>query len=142
MLTARQLMMTTTRRRQSPFHLHELRDVFKTSPTAPISIRTIINGIREQKFFFFVEIRDQSLLRSAKSLSELQKIFRSSRPTLITLKDLSKMLGSVGGSIRFLSANRQVAGISGQIEVLAKIPTVRLTPQNYDAARDLATGFI
>jgi hypothetical protein len=138
MLTVKQLLAVTTRRSVPPWHARDLREVFKNSPGSSISIRSVINGIQEQKLILFIEIRDLSLMKSAKSLKELQAIWKDATPTLVTLKELADLLGSVGGSIKFLSADRLLAGISGQIEALGKLPTARLTTENYDGIRDVA----
>jgi hypothetical protein len=142
MLTMKQLLAVTTRRFVPPWHALDLRKAFKNTPGSSISIRSVINGIQEQRFVLFVEVRNLSLLKSSKSLEELQTSWKSSTPTLVTLEELSQLLGSVGGSIKFLAPNRLIAGISGQIEAFGNIPTARLTTQNYDGVRDTATALI
>jgi hypothetical protein len=140
MLTGKQLMMSTTRRREPPYRFQELRNIFDIPSTRPMSIRAIINGVQKQKLLFFVQVRDISILKSSNKLDELKASWDSSTPSRETLKQLSRMLAALGASIVFISKDRKTVGISGHVEGLITMPAMRLTIENLQQGRDAATA--
>lgn len=140
MLTGKELMMTTTRRREPPYRFQELRNIFDVPSTTQLSIRAIVNGVQRQKLLFFVQVRDISILKSSTTLAELKASWDSSSPTQETLKQLSQMLAAFGASIVFVSRDKRIVGISGHVEALIKMPAMRLTIETIQQGRDAASA--
>jgi hypothetical protein len=137
MLTVKQALVATTRRKILPLHVRDLGTAFNLKS---FSVREIVNAVEGQKWVYFVHVRDLSLFKSANSLQELRAAWKSSVPSRTTLIQLSELLSRSGASLRFLSKDWQDVGIQGTTQSLAGVPTARLTGQNYDQARDLASA--
>jgi hypothetical protein len=138
MLTLRQLLYIATRRSIPPWRLRELRGIFQVPSTAPLSLRSVMNGVGGQKVVCFVEVRDASILKSVHTLAELQAIWRSSVPTKTTWTQLAQILGASGGSIKLLANNWLSAGIAGTTNSLAAVSTVRITNNTMEGAHNIA----
>lgn len=138
MLTGQQLMVTTTRRRDPPYRLQELRNIFNVPGSRALSLRAMINLVQAQKLLFFVQVRDISLL--SLGFDKLTASWDSSAPSVETLRQLSRILATFGASIVFVSTDKKVVGISGNIGGLAMMPAMRITPRNVQDVRDIAAA--
>jgi hypothetical protein len=138
MLTAKQLLGIATRRSVPPWRLGELRTIFKVPPTTPLSLRSVLNGVQGQKVVFFVEVRDASILKSVHTLAELQAMWKKSVPTKATWAQLSQILSSPGGSLKFLSNNWLSTGITGRVGSFAAVPTIRITDHSFEGVVHIA----
>src|SRR5207253_1217881 len=136
-LTGRQLMMTTTRR-PPPYRVQELRNIFDVSDGHAYSLRNIIDGVQKQKLLFFMQVRDITLLTASATFEELNTSWKSSTPSVATLKQLASILANFGASIVIVSTDRKVVGISGHVEGLLTMPSMHLTPKTIDQAKEVA----
>lgn len=139
MLTLKQVLIIATRRSAPPWHAGELRSILKVS--GPLSLRSAISSVEEQKMVLFVQIRDLSLLKSVTTLAELRAAWRSSHPGKDTVNRLSQELAKSGVTVNFISTDGQTVGLAGKTNALAGIATAAITsPAALSGASDALKG--
>ena len=134
MLTVGQLLAIENPGAAPPLRASSLQRNFKTTP---LSLRTSINQLQGQKAYFFVNLRDISLITGgavdnngnklgpASTLQEVQARWAVTSSTSSTLTTFMKTLGN-NGNVNWLSADRQTYGVLGTVGSLANIPIVIL----------------
>lgn len=138
MLTVQQLVVIETQSSVFPLHVGDLHKKFGLGP---LSLRSIISRVEAQKATFFVQVRDASILKNVTSPALLQTVWNQSTPSKATLTQLSQILSSIGGSIVYLSRNRQTVGITGTTTSLVGLPCRVLDFTNFkDGVVNVATG--
>jgi hypothetical protein len=137
MLTVKQAIAVTTLNTVPPLSVRDLGTAFNLKS---FSLRALIDAITRRQLVIFSQVRDLSLLQSAHSLEELRAAWKSSAPSRTTLIQLSQTLSTAGGSIGFLSHDRQSVAIRGTTGSLIKVPTVRITSENYNSVSAEATA--
>jgi hypothetical protein len=138
MLTARQVISVITRSSIPPWHFSALRHKDGTR----LSLRDTINAISPKKLICFIRLADPTLLNVVNNVSDLRAKFATATPSKATIDRLSQLLTSAGASIKYISQDWRVLGISGTVASFAGVPVTLLDNNTIAGAKDVATGAI
>lgn len=147
MLTVKQLVSIENPGAAPPLRASNLRTNFKAKP---LSLRTAIDQIQGTQAYFFVNIRDVTLITGgivdkngntlgpASTLQEVQARWPVTASSQSTLTALSSALGK-NGSITWLSKDRQTIGVVGTVASFANVPA-QAVPYDLDTGIAIASG--
>jgi hypothetical protein len=143
MLTVAQLVALETQSSAFPLHAHNL---FNRFPAKALSLRSLINAIKQQKCGYFAELRSLSLLQQATSFDDLVSQWNSGAGKLQP-SDISAFANNVlqprGVALKLVTSDSR-ALIFGPVAALATVPTIPMAPgvmlDVQTGAANVATG--
>jgi len=130
MITACQLMRLTSGKASPPWNLSNLRIAAELKSNAQVSLRGVINDIKDKKTIIFLRIIDPKILQSVSSLDELQTKLQTDQtiPSQATIIALQTALVPSGAKIAYISKSK--VGIKGTTQQLLDVPTRPLTAED------------
>jgi hypothetical protein len=119
-----QLFAVSTANTTGPWKISSLRTQYKIQ--GPLSLRLLVNKVQLATNILWVQVRDPSILLSAKTPPELASQWNTTAPSKSTLVQLSQTLASVGAAMVFVSSDWRTVGIRGTFGSLAALGSLRV----------------
>jgi hypothetical protein len=132
MLTVAQLVALQTQNFTPPLHAH---DLFNTFPAAKaLSLRSLINGVEQQKYGYFVEFRSLSVLQNASSFDDFMSQWNAGTGKLQTSDIVAfgnNVLQPRGVGLKLVTSDSH-GFVFGPVASLTNVPTFPINPISFD----------